>query len=169
MCASVFVHLLYRVHWAHVQVLAKPVHLLPLAVSEGVANITCLCLLAPPFGALGAALSDGAVGLLQLVASSVVLRKTMRLVYDYHALLLASVASAVAGLVLWLGHSLWQAHAVMALPLLGVAGLIYVLSLARRLKASDVAVLLAGLPRGLRDSRFGQAMTFGAHWLLVRV
>lgn len=168
MCAGLFVGVLYQVHRAHIHVLAKPAHLFWLEVTGGVGNVVSMVLLVPPLGALGAALSDGAVALMQLIISGAILHRTLRLIYNYRAWLPGVFASAVAGLLLWLAGPLWQQHAWRVLPLLVAASLCYVLALTRQLTASDVVVMTSALPGRLRHSRAGEAVFASLTWLLVR-
>ncbi|NPV45548.1 MAG: oligosaccharide flippase family protein [Armatimonadetes bacterium] len=167
MCAGLFIGVLYQVHRAHIHVLAKPAHLFWLGVTGGAGNVISMLLLVPPLGALGAALSDGTVALMQLVISGAILRRTLRLIYNYRAWLSGIFASAVAGLLLWSAGPLWQEHAWRVLPLLVVVSLCYVLALTRQLTTSDVVVMTSALPARLRNSRGGEAVVASLTWLLV--
>lgn len=168
MCAGLFIGVIYQVHRAHIHILAKPAHLFWLGVTGGIGNVVSMVLLVPPFGALGAALSDGTVALVQLIISGAILRRTLRLIYDYRAWLSGICASAVAGTLLWLAHPLWEQHAWRVLPLLVAATFCYVLALTRQLMAADVIVIASALPRRLRDSRVGEVLVARLTWLLVR-
>jgi O-antigen/teichoic acid export membrane protein len=168
MCAALFIGVLVDIQWAHIQILGKPVHLLALSACQGVENLASLALLVPRLGALGAALSDGVVALLQFVISMTLLHKTMRTIYDYQALVLAVLGSGVAGLVLYIASPLWQTQAWVVLPMIVLAALAYNLSLARRLQEADAELLIRALPQRLRQSRAGAAMVRGVKWLWLK-
>ena len=168
MCAALLIGVLVDIQWAHIQILAKPVHLLALSACQGVENLAALALLVPRLGALGAALSDGAVALLQLVISMTLLRRTIRTMYDHQAMALAVFGSGVAGLVLYITSPLWQTQAWVVLPLIVLAALTYNLSLARKLQEPDVELLIRALPQRFRQSRTGAAVVRGVKWLWLK-
>ena len=160
--------LLYLVHWAHIQVFARPMHLFSLSVSQSIQNVGALILLVPPLGALGAALSDGVVDVSQSVISGSLLRKTMSVSYDLSALRLAAAGTGLAGAVLWLCHPVWAHHSSLVLVALAAAGLVYALALARRLGTEDVDILLRCMPQRLRLTTAGDKFARGVNWLLVK-
>lgn len=160
--------MLYQLHRAHIQVLAKPMHLFSLSLLQSLQNIGALVLLVPPLGALGAALSDGLVDASQGVISAFLLRRTMSLAYDLAALRLAATGAAAAASVLWLCHPLSAGHASLVLLALAAAGVVYMGSLTRRLSQEDADILLRVLPLRLRETGPGARLARGARWLLVK-
>jgi hypothetical protein len=159
---------IYRVHRAHVQIFAKPVHLLTLSAFEGVENIGALVLFVPRLGALGATLADGVVSLAQLTISSVVLRRTMRIIYDVRAVLLGTLGSVAAGLVVWFTAPFWRTDVWMVLPILLIAALVYGLSLTRQLREPDAELFMSTMPQRLRQTRVGTALASGIKGLWVK-
>lgn len=150
LCLGLLLAVIEDLQRAHMVVFARPAHVVTLSGIRAAANLALLAILAPRFGALGAALSDVGVGLTMMVAAGLLLSKTMRIRYDYSALASASAAAALAGLTLWSLHPLWQARALPVLPALAAAGVVYSLAVGRILRPDDRELLLHCLPGGLR-------------------
>ncbi len=159
MCAGLFAGVLYQLHRVHIQIFAKPVHLLGLSLCQGVANIAALAALVPPLGAMGAALSDTVVDSFQALVSWRVLHRTIRVLYDWRAVVTAVKGAALAAAVLWLAHPLWEYRASPVLPALVVAGLVYALALYRSLDPEDAGLLLRLIPGGLRQTQAGARLS----------
>lgn len=165
LCIGALVWTLALLQRAHMIAFSRPLHVFAYGVVDSIANIGLLVWLVPLLGALGAALNDLALALVALALSAVMLRRTMRGPYDLPALGLALVASAAGAAVMWALRPVWQATPAMVLPVLLLAGAAYGLTLARRLKQSDVDLVVRCLPLRLRCSRPGQAFSYGLHWL----
>jgi O-antigen/teichoic acid export membrane protein len=149
-CLGLLLNAFFDLHRAHVIVFAKPTHLFALQIVNTIANLSLLIVLVPRFQALGAALTDAFVAVILLIASLILLRRTMRVHYDLPALGFASGAATAASMVLWAMHPLWRQHASPVLLGLTVGGAIYGLAVARYLQPEDVNLLVRCTPQRLR-------------------
>ncbi|MHB8995581.1 MAG: lipopolysaccharide biosynthesis protein [Armatimonadota bacterium] len=149
-CLGLLVSTFFDLHRAHVIVFAKPTHLFALQMVNTVSNLSLLIILVPRYEALGAALTDAFVAIILLIASVLLLRRTMRIRYDLPALGVASGSATAASLVLWAMQPLWHQHASPVLLGLTVGGVIYGLAVARYLKPEDVQLLVRCAPQRLR-------------------
>lgn len=167
LCVGLLFAVLSDLQRAHVQVFAKPIHLLWLQLSHSMLNMLLLVLLVPTLGALGAALVDAGVALGLLVLSALMLRRTMRVDYDLGALWIALSAMTAAGAALWLLHPLWREHASPVLLALMIAGIVYALALTRRLQREDVSLFMRCMPGRFTEGAFGCALERRLSWLWV--
>lgn len=150
---------------AHMVVFSRPLHVFWLSVVNSVSNVLFLVVLVPLLGALGAAFNDAAGAVVAVAISTILLSRTMRMPFDYRALLSAVIGTAAGGLLLWLVHPIWEQHALAVLPLLGLAAVVYMLALARQLDGADVRLFFRCMPGRLRTGAAGVTLGRWLSWL----
>jgi len=163
-----FLEVFYRLHTAHIQVFAPPVHLLGLQVFAGVLNLGVMTALVIPYGATGAAAAKLLSYAILSIAGAWVLRRTMSLRYDTPALRSALMAGAALCAAAFVCNALLAqgAGAVVVGLFAGVAA--YLLALTGRLQGRDVDLIFGLLPMTLRNNGVGRRLSrLLKRWLVI--